>query len=447
MRRILRNLSHVQIIALGYSIIILFGTALLTLPVATASGESAGFLNALFTATSSACVTGLVVAESGVYWSLFGQIVILLLIQTGGLGFMTIATFFFSLFRRKMGLRQKEVMIESINTSSIGGILHLSKKILLMTLLFEACGAVILFLRYFFHYSYPVGKSFFFGLFHSVSAFCNAGFDLNGGSFASFSSFSDDPVILLTLSSLILIGGLGFLVWKDLKDSRFSFRKMHLHTKIVLVTNLLLILLPAVLFFILERSGAHREMSGGVQILNSFFDAVTPRTAGFNTTDTAALSPASGVLTLILMFIGGSPGSTAGGIKTTTLFVLIVYTVSSIRNERAASAFGRRISPDVLKKAVQVFVWTLFLALTGSFLLLAVQPELGFFNGIFEVFSAIGTVGMSTGITRDLGTFSRILVILLMFIGRIGGISFGAALLEKKAPPAVTFPYENITIG
>ncbi len=446
MKKRLKNLSHVQIIALGYAIIILLGTALLSLPAATATGESAGFLNALFTATSSACVTGLVTVDTGVFWSLFGQTVILVLIQVGGLGFMTIATFFFTLFRRRMGLRQKEVMVESINTSEIGGILQLAKKIFLMTFAFEGTGALILFLRYFFHYDFSFGKSLFYGVFHSISAFCNAGFDLNGG-YDSFTKFAGDPFVVLTLTALVVIGGLGFLVWKDLHFRKFRFRQYRLHTKVVLSATAVLIFVPAVCFFFLERHASHEGMDLGTQILTSLFDSITPRTAGFNTSDTALLSPASGILTILLMFIGGSPGSTAGGIKTTTFAVLVFYTISTLRNERETSVFGRRIHGDALRKSVQVFFLNLTLALAGLFALLAAQPGLGFFPSLFEAFSAIGTVGMSTGITRDLNVFSRCVIILLMFIGRIGGISFGAALLEKKATPAVMKPYENITIG
>lgn len=442
----LKNLSHVQIIALGYLLIILCGTLLLMLPIATTSGESASFLTALFTATSSACVTGLVTVDTGTFWSLFGQIVILALIQIGGLGFMTIATFFFRLFRRRMGLRQKEVMVESINTSEIGGILQLAKNIFLLTMLIEGCGAVILALRFGLHYGFGWKKSLFFGVFHSISAFCNAGFDLNGN-YNSFTDYVGDPVINLTLMTLIIIGGIGFLVWHDLAERKFRFRSLRLHTKIVLSVTAILILAPALLFFFFERNGLFADLNWGEKILASLFSAVTPRTAGFNTVDTASLSPGSGLLTVVLMFIGGSPGSTAGGAKTTTVAVLLFFTIASIRKNRAASLFGRRIPEDALHKAVCVFFWNLGLALCGILLIAAIQPALPFFDVLFEVFSAIGTVGMSTGVTRDLNTFSQALVILLMFIGRIGGVSFGAALLEKKAVPAVIEPHESILIG
>ncbi len=446
MKKRIRNLSHVQIIALGFFLLILIGALLLSTPIATKSGERVLFTDALFTATSASCVTGLVTLDTGTCWSPFGQGIILFLIQIGGLGVITISTLFFMLFRKKIGLRQKEVMSESINCSSIGGILKLTRHILFGTFLLEGIGAVILALRYIFTYDFPVGKAIWFGIFHSISAFCNAGFDINGN-FSSFTEYAGDPVICILIMALIVLGGLGFFVWEDLAKHRFQWKKYQLHTKIVLSVTAVLIIIPAFLFFILEKNASHSQMSNSQALLASFFDAISPRTAGMNLTDTATLSTPSTLLTCMLMFIGGSPSSTAGGIKTTTLFVLIIFALSTIRKDRYVGVFGRRIPEDNIKKAFSVFLVNLSLALAGIFLIGAFEPYLHFKTLTFECFSAIGTVGMSMGITRDLENVSKIILILLMFCGRVGSISFGSALIEKKAPPPITAPFESITIG
>lgn len=446
MKKLIRDLSHVQIIALGFALLISFGTLLLMTSFATESGKGASFLDAFFTATSASCVTGLVTVDTGTVWSAFGQGVILFLIQLGGLGFMTIATLFFLLLRKRMGLRQKEVMSESVNSSRIGGVLKLAKHIVLGTLLFEGIGAAVLFARFYFAYNMSFGKALWFGIFHAVSAFCNAGFDLNGH-FSSFTNYSSDAVVCITLMVLIVIGGLGFFVWEDVIKKKFRFRLFSLHSKIVFAMTAGLIVIPSILFFLTEGNASHSGFGAKDAIIASLFDAVTPRTAGMNITDTAALSPSGKLLTVILMFIGGSPSSTAGGIKTTTIAVLFLFTLTSVRKTRYAGAFGRRLREDTLKKALSVFFFNLVFAVAGMFLILISQPDLVFGDVVFEVFSAIGTVGMSAGITRELNTLSRVVIILLMFIGRVGSISFGSALIEKKAPPPVMAPYEDITVG
>ncbi|MBE6712660.1 MAG: Trk family potassium uptake protein [Ruminococcaceae bacterium] len=446
MKKILRNLSHVQIIALGFLLLVTLGTLLLSTPLASASGKSVPVLDALFTSTSASCVTGLVTLDTGTVWSGFGQGVILFLLQIGGLGFMTIATMFFILFRKRMGLRQKEVMSESINASGVGGIRKLAKSIVLGTLITETIGAVILALRVYFSYNYSLGKAVWFGVFHSVSAFCNAGFDING-SFSSFSGFSGDPIICITLMVLIVWGGLGFLVWSEIRQKKFHFSRYNLHSKLVLTVSTVLIIVPALLFFVIEHNASHAGLSLGDQVLSSFFDSVSPRTAGMNITDTASLSNGGILLTEILMFIGGSPGSTAGGIKTTTVAVLLLFSLSIIRKDRSTNVFGRRLPDECIKKAVSVFFVNLTLTLLGVFLISCLQPNLSFRDLSFECFSAMGTVGMSTGITRDLENLSKIIIIFLMFCGRVGSISFGSALVEKKAPPPITNPYESVTIG
>ena len=441
------KLSSVQIIALGFFIMIMTGTALLMLPWATRDGGGASFSDALFTATSASCVTGLVMRDTGTYWTLFGQLVIICLIQIGGLGFMTIATLFMLLLRRRLGLREREVMVSSVSYDRLGGLLPFVRSILMGTLLVEGLGAALLSVR--FAGDFGPARGIYYGIWHSISAFCNAGFDLMGahyGEFCSFTAYAYDPLVVLTVCGLILVGGLGFLVWEDLARKGLRWRRYRLQTKVVLVMSLLLVVGGAGLFLLLERNNLGAGLPLGDQILAALFDAVTPRTAGFNSTDTASLSAGSLLLTIIFMFIGGNPGSTAGGIKTTTIFVILLHTFSGVRREQSANAFGRSIGDDALKRATAVLFTNLLLALTGAVVICMVQT-LPLTDVLFETFSAIGTAGMTTGITRSLLPVSQAVIIFLMYCGRVGSISFAVALLEKRALPPVTLPREDITIG
>lgn len=442
-----RKFSQTRIIALGYISIIVIGTLLLMLPFASQSGESAGLVPALFTAVSSSCVTGLVVLDTATSWTLFGQIVIICLIQIGGLGFMTIATMFSMLLKRKMGLREREIMVESINTEHIGSIRNLTGKIIAGTAIFEGAGALLLATRFVPRFGW--GRGIWYSVFHSISAFCNAGFDLMGITepYASLTGFSDDVVVNLTISMLIIVGGIGFLVWDDISKKKLKFKYYQLHTKLVLSVTALLLVIPIIFFLIFERDFTNEGLPFGHSLLNAIFDSVTARTAGFNTTDTAALSPASKILTVFLMFIGGSPGSTAGGIKTTTLAVIAISTFNGITRRQSKGIFGRRLEKDAIHKASSVAFTNLSLAIFGVIAILAIQPNLDIGDVIFECASAIGTVGMTTGITRDLATASRLIVAFLMFCGRVGSVSFALALMEKKAAPPVKNPREKITIG
>ncbi len=446
-RKTRARLSNMQIIALGFLVMILAGALLLTLPWATKDGQGASFSDALFTATSASCVTGLVLRDTGSYWSVFGQVVLLLLIQVGGLGFMTIATLFMLLLRRRMGLREREVVVDSVSYYQLKGLVPFVRRILVGTLLVEGGGAVLLSIR--FVRDFGLRRGIYYGVWHAVSAFCNAGFDLMGphsGEFSSFTAYAADPLVNITLMALILIGGAGFIVWEDLVQKKHHWRRYRLQTKLVLFMNALLVFGGALAFFLLEREnlGAGRPL--GEQVLAAFFDAVTPRTAGFNTTDTASLSTGSTLLTMILMFIGGSPGSTAGGVKTVTVAVLVVHTVAGIRREQSANAFGRSIGEGELKKAISVFFVNLLLALAGALAVASFQV-LPLKDVVFECFSAIGTVGMSTGVTRALCPASQAVIIFLMFCGRVGSVSFAVALLERKARPPVTLPREPLAIG
>ena len=441
-----KSLSHIQIIALGYFLITLAGTFLLMLPFATRSGVSAPFGTAIFTSVSASCVTGLILENTVTYWSLFGQIVILALIQLGGLGYMTIATVFYRLIIRKHGLREKVIMAESINTTRMNNFSSLIKKIFLGSIIIEFTGAVLLSIRFVSLFGWA--KGIYYGVFHSISAFCNAGFDLLGSPtpFNSLVAFNNDPLVIIVISALVILGGLGFLVWDDISLKRFRFKKLNLHSKIVLTVSAVLLCLGTLLFFIFENNKLFSDMSFSSKLLNSFFSAVTPRTAGFNTVDIASLSEASKLLTVILMFIGGSSGSTAGGIKTTSLFIIFAFVASKVRGKDSISAFNKSIKDEFLHKALLVSTINMSLALTGTFIIAAVEPA-SLSNIFIETFSAISTVGLSAGLTSSLGVVSQIVLMILMFCGRVGSVSFAAALFEKRNPAPITYPAESITVG
>lgn len=438
-----RQLTYVQTIALGFFLIILLGTLLLMLPISSKSGTVTGFVPALFTATSASCVTGLVVVDTGTYWTFFGQAVILVLIQIGGLGFMTIATLFSRLVKHRMSMRERGVMATSISSNSFGRITEITRTIGSGTLIFEAVGAVLLCIRFIPERGFAEGL--WFGIFHSVTAFCNAGFDILGD-YASLTAYYDDALVCVTIMVLITIGGIGFLVWDDVKRNGLRWRRYELQTKLVLSTSAILTFGGAVVFFFLERNRMNADMSFGEQVLVSFFSSVTPRTAGFNSVDTAALSPGSKLLTMILMFIGGSSGSTAGGVKTSTVAVLAVCLASGVLGKRDPEIFGRRISNDDARRAGVMVFMNISLALGGA-LLISLAQDFELTDLLFEVMSAMGTVGMTTGITRDLSSFSAIIITLLMYLGRVGSISFAMALLERRAHSPVRCPEEAVTIG
>ena len=441
-----KRLSQTQFIILGFLIIIVVGTFLLMFPISSADGSFTSFADCVFTAVSATCVTGLVVVDTFTHWSVFGQIVILCLIQVGGLGFITIGVMFSMILRRRIGLKTRGLLQESVNTLKIGGIIKLTKKIIKGTLLIEGIGALILGIRFSFDYG-PI-RGMYYGLFHSVSAFCNAGFDLMGINepYCSLTRYVGDPFVNITVMALIIIGGIGFIVWDDITTNKLNFKKYMLQTKVVLVTTAVLVLGGGLLFFATEFNNTMAGMNPGTRILASLFSSVTARTAGFNTVDTAALTGGSKILTVVLMFIGGSPGSTAGGIKTTTIFVLLINLFSGISTGKGGSVFKRRFEEDAVRKASFVFLLNLLLGLVACFIILAVN-NLAFEDVVFEVFSAIGTVGMSTGITRDLNIVSRVIIMILMFCGRIGSLSFALSFMQNKKSAPVYYPSENISIG
>lgn len=440
------QLSQTQTIALGFFIMILIGTVLLMLPVSSRSGKATPFLDALFTAVSASCVTGLVVVDTCMHWSLFGQLIILVMIQIGGLGFMTIGIFFSILLRRKISLRERGLMQESVNTLQIGGIIKLARKIVKGTLLVEGIGALILAVR--FSFQLGIGKGVYYGIFHSISAFCNAGFDLMGyqGEYNSLVNYAPDIVVNATVMLLVVTGGIGFIVWDDVTKHKLKFRKYMLHTKIVLVSTAFLLVSGALLFWILERNQTLAGRGVFEQLLCSLFASVSARTAGFNTVDLANLTDAGKFLNVVLMFIGGSPGSTAGGIKTTTVVVILMYIWSNMKHTYGCNLFGRRLDNESIVKASAVFCTNLFLA-TAAVLIISAVQVLPVADVLMEVFSAIGTVGMSTGITRELMPPSRLVIMALMYCGRIGSLSFALSFTQKKKIAPVQQPVEQINIG
>ena len=442
-----RHLSQGQFIAIGFILMILIGAILPDTPMASRSGQSIGFLSALFTATSASCVTGLVVADTATQWTLFGQIVVLILIQIGGLGFISIGVFFSIILRRKIGLRERGLMMESTNALQLGGIVKFARRIVAGTAIVEGVGALLLMIR--FIPEFGILKGIWYGIFHSVSAFCNGGFDLMGAKYGKYSSlvaYYDDPLVNLVIMSLIVIVGIGFVVWGDLLKNRWHFKKYLLHTKIVLLMSTILIFGGALLFYWAERNGVLKGMSVSGQILSSLFASVTARTAGFNTVDTAAMSGASKLLTTALMFIGGSPGSTAGGIKTTTLFVLLMGVKKNVTGAYGIQAFGKRLEDDALATASIIATLNMGITIITIFIVMGMQP-FAMQDVVFEAFSASGTVGITAGITRDLNTVSRILMIMLMYLGRVGSLSFALAFMESKKKPKVMLPKESISIG
>ena len=446
-RLIKSGMSYTQIIALGYFLMVLAGALLLMLPFAARSGERTDFLTALFTATTSTCVTGLVVADTATHWSLFGQLVILLLIQVGGMGFITMGVVFAMLLKKKITLSVRELVQESMNANQVGGMVRLVRQVFLGTMLIEGAGALLLSIR--FIPQFGVKKGIYYSIFHAISAFCNAGIDLMGtvsGPYSSLTDYAADPLVSLVICALIIIGGIGFFVWGDVRKHRLHWKKYALHTKLALSMTFLLLFGGTLLFYLLEQKNTLEHMNMGEGMLAAFFDAVTARTAGFNTTDTAALSSSSKLLTILLMLIGGSPGSTAGGIKTVTVMVLAVYVWSNLRSEKGCNVFGRRLLDDDIKKASNVLIISLMLAMTAALVMSAIET-LPMEDIMFEVFSAIGTAGMTTGITRSLSTASRLILILLMYCGRIGSMSFALSFTERKRVAPIQLPSEKVMIG
>lgn len=415
------------------------------LPISN-NNEPLSFLNSLFTAASATCVTGLAVADTYTQFSLFGQIVILALIQIGGLGFMAVAIAISLAAHKKIGLKQRGLLMEAMNSPELGGVVRIMVRSLKYTFIFELAGAVLLSIRFIPMFGFWQGA--WFGIFHSVSAFCNAGFDLMGiiTPSASLTIFADDPLVLITIMCLITIGGIGFLVWNDIAEHKLKISHYRLHAKIALSVSLVLIIAGAAFYLVFENNGAFSGMTAGEKILQAFFCSVTSRTAGFATLDYGSMTQNGTLLTSLLMFIGASPGSTGGGIKSTTFLVIILTLISYIRGREDLNIFDRRLEHSVLQKTFSTVTLYLTCTIVAMFIIMAAQ-NLSFVDTAFESISAMSTVGLSRGVTSQLVPVSRIAAILLMYIGRVGSLSVALALSGHSRTAPVKKPEEKISIG
>ncbi len=437
-----KKLSSFQIMILGFAGVIIVGTVLLMLPVAVKGGEGASMEDALFTATSAVCVTGLVVRDTASYWSAFGQAVILVLIQIGGLGIISVAAFISMISGRKISLLQRSMLQDSMSAHQLGGIVKMTGLIVQIAVISELIGALLMMPSFCGQYGI---SGIWLAFFHSVSAFCNAGFDIMGtrtGVFSSLTAFGTDLGIVIPICLLIIIGGIGFLTWDDLLENRFHFRRYRMQTKVVLCATAVLILIPFLLILLFE----YTELPLKDRVCLALFQAITPRTAGFNTADLSAMTGAGRVLIISLMLVGGSPGSTAGGMKTTTAAVLIANALSVFRRKKNVQMFGRRIEDSTIKSAATLLSLYLLLPLIGA-IIISMRESLPVDTCIFETVSAIGTVGLSLGITPSLGLGSHLVLIALMFFGRVGGLTLIYAAFSSKSTDLSQRPVEKIIVG
>ena len=436
-----KKLNSFQIIVLGFLCVVLIGSFLLTLPISSQKREWTSFIDALFTAVTSSCVTGLVVVDTGTYWSGFGQAIILLLIQIGGLGVITMTVSFIMLAGKKVSLIQRSMMQETVSAPHINGIVRLTKFVLKWTFILEGLGAVIMmpvFCRDF------GGRGVWMAIFHSVSAFCNAGMDVMGvhSPYSSLTRYASNPVITLTIMALIVVGGIGFLTWDDVRTHKFKFSKYKMQTKVILFATAFFILLPFGYFYF----GEYASLPFGKRILTSLFQSITARTAGFNTANLNGMTGVGRGVLMILMLIGGAPGSTAGGMKVTTVVVLFSSAFAVFRKKDEAHLFGRRISDTALRNASTLILMYITLFLLGGFVISGVE-SLPLGDCLYETASAIGTVGLSLGITPTLCWVSRTILILLMFVGRVGAFTFFYATQQKAGKNYAKLPEEKISIG
>lgn len=442
-----KRLSSSQIIMLSFMGVILLGSILLMLPWATKEAGGASFPDALFAATSATCVTGLVTQDTATYWSAFGKVVILCMIQVGGLGVITIAVLITRLSGRKINLMQRSTMQEAIAAPKMGGIVKLTGFIFKTVLVIEALGAAALMPAMI--PQFGVGKGIWYSIFHSVSAFCNAGFDLMGirQPYSSLTAFTAEPLVNLVIMFLIIAGGIGFLTWDDMKRNKWHLRRYRMQSKVILVVTAILLVLPAVYFYCCEFGRpAWEDMTLTERIFGAMFQSVTVRTAGFNTVDLTRLTEPGLMIMILLMLIGGSPGSTAGGMKTTTLGVLIATAIAVFKRRPNAHIFGRRIPNDTAHYAATVLMMYLSLFLAGG-IFIGYAEEIPMMSAMFEAASAIGTVGLSLSGTPNFGTASKLVLIVLMFMGRVGGMTIVYAALSRKKPYVSELPQEKIMVG
>ena len=437
-----KHMTSFQLIIMGFAGVILLGTVLLMLPFSSAEKVITPFHEALFTATSAVCVTGLVVKDTGSYWSLAGQTIILALIQTGGLGVVTVAASVSLLSGKKISLMQRSTMQDAISAPKVGGIVRLTRFILRGTFLIEAAGALLLLPVFLVDFG---KKGIWMSVFHSISAFCNAGFDILGtdsSMFPSLTGYSGNILINLVIMLLIITGGIGFLTWDDIYTNKLNFKRYRMQSKIILMTTACLILFPTVFFYICDLTNLPMEK----RLLAAAFQSVTTRTAGFNTINISEMSEASKAVMILLMLIGGSPGSTAGGMKTTTFSVLILNAIATFRSQENAGAFGRRLEYHVIKNAATIAM--LYFALFfGGGIAISVYEGLPLLNCLYEAASAVGTVGLTLGITPELHVFSQVVLIILMYLGRVGGLTLIYAVFSGRNKGNAKLPLEKITVG
>lgn len=437
-------LSPAQIVVVGFAVTILVGAMLLNLPFASKSGESVGFINALFTATSATCVTGLVVVDTGTYWTNFGKVIIIGLIQVGGLGFMSMATLFSMLIGKKISLRERLIIQESLNQNDLAGLVRLTRHILIGTFIIEAIGALLL--SSVFIPEKGIAKGLAYGLFHSISAFCNAGFDLVGDG-RSLTPYVDNITVNLTICSLIILGGLGFTVIADVLQ-KGKAQRLSLHTKIVLTMTAVLILAGFALFSLFEAGNPSTlgGLSAKGRVLGALFQSVSPRTAGFNTIDLAAMTDSSKFLTIILMFIGGSPASTAGGIKTSTFALLVIAIITLIKGREHVEIYKRSIPYSAITKSLAVFGLAMTLVVTVT-MILNITEKFDFLDILFEAVSAFGTVGLTLGITSSLTSIGKLVLIFTMFAGRVGALTILIALASREKKTLLKYPEGKVIVG
>ncbi|MDU5106249.1 MULTISPECIES: TrkH family potassium uptake protein [unclassified Clostridium] len=437
------KLNGVQILALGFIAVIIIGSVILSLPISSRSGESTNFLDAIFTSTSAVCVTGLITLDTSTHWSTFGQTVIMTLIEIGGLGFMSFAVLISLILGKKITLRERLIMQEAMNTYSIQGLVKMVKYVLVFTVSVQFFGALLLSTQ--FVPEYGISRGLFYSVFHSISAFCNAGFDLFGTSLVTYSS---NNVVILVISALIIIGGLGFTVLLELYDFK-GIKKLSIHAKLVIITTLILIFGGTILMLLFEFNNAESigNMSINDKLLNSFFASVTPRTAGFNSVDTSGMTLASKILTIILMLIGGSPGSTAGGLKTVTCGILVLTIISVIKGREDTEVFGRRFTKEIVYKAFTIVFIGISLVIGVTMILSYTETGANFVDLLYESSSALGTVGLTLGLTPNLTPIGKILIMIMMYLGRVGPLTVMLALTRKRKKSGYKYPEGKILIG
>jgi len=445
-------MTPVQILSLGFALTILTGAVILTLPISSVNGTATNFIDSLFTATSAVCVTGLTTLDTASHWSYFGKTIIMFLIETGGLGFMSFTTLYALIIGRRISMRERMIMKEALNAESMAGIVRLVKYVIIFTVSVQIIGALLLMTQ--FIPDYGVGEGIYFGIFHSVSAFCNAGFDLTG---ASLIPYNNNPVVILTISALIIIGGLGFAIWMEIYNFK-TMKKLSLHAKFAIAVTLILLILGMIMMYIFDFAinQAYKDMSLPTKILNAFFASVTPRTAGFFSVPTVTMSHAAIAITIILMFIGGSPGSTAGGLKTITIGLLVMTVISMLRGREDTEIFKKRINKMQVYKAFTILFIAFGVIFIGTLLLSIAEGEkvvggitMNLEHYLYEIVSAYGTVGLTLNLTPTLTAPGKIIVMFAMYIGRVGILTFIFSMLRrnKKDDYGLKYPEDKIVIG